>query len=147
MLQVKAHLLCSFVSVLDLGCCAGSSLVAAGGAAAWLGCSVFLLWLLSLRSVGSRAHGLQDCGPRGLGQKLSSCGAGASLFRGMQDLPGPGMASAACHLQHNTWQWGVQQIACRGSKVSPFMETASVGLRVRKGIPREDALCSQGSVE
>ena len=26
-----------------------------------------------------------------LGHKLSSCGAGASLFRGMRDLPGPGM--------------------------------------------------------
>ncbi|KAF4019338.1 hypothetical protein G4228_011075 [Cervus hanglu yarkandensis] len=36
--------------------------VAAGGAALWLRCSGFLLWLLSLQSVGSRAHGLQYCG-------------------------------------------------------------------------------------
>lgn len=48
-----------FVAVLDLGGCASSSLVAAGGAALWLGCLGFLLWVLSLQSVGSRAHGLQ----------------------------------------------------------------------------------------
>ena len=35
--------------------------------------------------------GLSSCGTRALERRLSSCGAWAELFRGMWDLPGPGL--------------------------------------------------------
>ena len=38
------------------------------------------------------AHGLSSCGSRALERRLSSCGTWAQLLRGMQDLPGPGLA-------------------------------------------------------
>ena len=37
------------------------------------------------------AHGLSRCGSWPLEHRLSSCGARAQLFRGMWDLPGPGL--------------------------------------------------------
>ena len=37
------------------------------------------------------AHGLSSCGSRPLEGRLSSCGAQASLLRGMWDLPRPGL--------------------------------------------------------
>ena len=37
------------------------------------------------------AHGLSSCGSQALECRLSSCGAWASLLRGMWDLPGPGL--------------------------------------------------------
>ena len=57
----------------------GLSLVAASG-----GCSV-------LRSTGCTRAGFSSCGSRALEHRLSSCGARASLLRGMWDLPGPGL--------------------------------------------------------
>ena len=57
----------------------GLSLVAASGGYSSLRCVGFSLrWLLLLQSTGSRHTG------------FSSCGARASLFHGMWDLPGPG---------------------------------------------------------
>ena len=37
------------------------------------------------------ARGLSSCGSQDLERRLSSCGAWASLLRGMWDLPGPGL--------------------------------------------------------
>ena len=37
------------------------------------------------------ARGFSSCGSQALEHKLSSCGARASLLRGMWDLPGPGL--------------------------------------------------------
>ena len=68
------------------------SLVAASGGYSLLRCvGVSLRWLLLLRSTGSRHVGFSSCGSRALECSLSSCGAQASLFRGMWDLPGPGL--------------------------------------------------------
>ena len=50
-----------------------------------------LWWLLLLRSTGSRHTGFGSCGSRALECRLSSCGAGASLLRGLWDLPRPGL--------------------------------------------------------
>ena len=50
-----------------------------------------LWWLLLLQSTGSRPKGFSSCGTRPLERRLSSCGAGAQLLRGMWDLPGPGL--------------------------------------------------------
>ena len=58
----------------------GLSLVAASGGYSSLRCAGFSVWwLLLLWSTGSRRTG------------FSSCGARASLLRGMWDLPGPGL--------------------------------------------------------
>ena len=48
------------------------------------------------RALGARAsvtvaHGLGSCSSRAPERRLSSCGAGAQLLRGMWDLPGPGL--------------------------------------------------------
>ena len=57
-----------------------------------LRCTGFSLrWLLLLRSTGSRRMGFSSCGVRALERRLSSCGAWASLLRGMWDLPGSGL--------------------------------------------------------
>ena len=68
------------------------SLVAASGGYSLLQCVDFSLrWLLLLRSTGSRHAGFRSCGSRALERRLSSCGAWASLLRGMWELPGPGL--------------------------------------------------------
>ena len=41
--------------------------------------------------MGSRHAGFSRGGSQALEGRLSSCGARASLFRGMWDLPGPGL--------------------------------------------------------
>ena len=48
------------------------------------------------RALGARASvvvalGLSSCGSRALEHRLGSCGTQALLFRGMWDLPGPGL--------------------------------------------------------
>ena len=48
-------------------------------------------WALGVRASVVVAHGLSSCGLRALECRLSSCGARAYLFRGMWDLPGPGI--------------------------------------------------------
>ena len=40
---------------------------------------------------GLQARGLSSCCAQALERRLSSCGARASLLRGMWDLPGPGL--------------------------------------------------------
>ena len=70
----------------------GLSLVAASGGYSllrWAGFSLW--WLLLLWSMGSRHAGFSSCGLRALERRLNSCGARASLLRGMWDLPGPGL--------------------------------------------------------
>ena len=70
----------------------GLSLVAASGGYSSLRCVGFSLWwLLLLLSMGSRCTGFSSCGLRALESRLSSCGTWAYLFRGMWDLPGPGL--------------------------------------------------------
>ena len=70
----------------------GISLVAASGGYSLLQCTgISLLWLLLLRSTGSRGVGFSSCGSRALERRLSSCGSQAQLLRGMWDLPGPGL--------------------------------------------------------
>ena len=83
----------SFLAALDLRCCVQAfSLVAASGGYSSLRCAGFSLrWLLLLRSMGSRHVGFSSCGSQALERRLSSCGARASLLRGMWDLPGPGL--------------------------------------------------------
>ena len=90
-----------FLAALGLHCCAWAfSRCCERGLlfVAVRDCNVSLLWLLLLWSMGSRcvasvvvAHGLSSCGSRALERRLSSCGARAKLFRGMWDLPGPGI--------------------------------------------------------
>ena len=41
--------------------------------------------------MGSRRVGFSSCGLQAPERRLSSCGARASLLRGMGDLPGPGL--------------------------------------------------------
>ena len=68
------------------------SLVAASRGYSSLWCAGFSLWwLFLLRSSGSRHAGFSSCGLRALERWLSSCGAWASLLRGMWELPGPGL--------------------------------------------------------
>ena len=83
------------------------SLVAASGGYSLLQCTgCSLQWLLLLQSRGSRHAGFSSCsrrapvvvagglssfGSQALERRLSSCGAGAELLRGMRDLPGPGL--------------------------------------------------------
>ena len=75
-----------FVAALRL------SLVAASGGYSSLHCTGFSLrWLLLLRSTGFRRAGFSSCASWALECRLSSCGARASLLRGMWDLPGPGL--------------------------------------------------------
>ena len=85
----------------------GLSLVAESRGYSLLRCTGFSLrWLLLLQSTGSRhmgfsscgtrasvvvAHGLSSCGSRALECRLSSCGPGAQLLRGIWDIPGPGL--------------------------------------------------------
>ena len=54
-----------------------------------------LLWLLLLRSMGSKRAGFRSCGSWALECRLSSCGARAYLLHGMWDLPGPGLESVS----------------------------------------------------
>ena len=66
----------------------GICLVAASGGYSSLRCAGFSLqWLLLLWSTDSRHAGFSSCGSRDLECRLSSCGARASLLRGMWDLP------------------------------------------------------------
>ena len=66
------------------------SLVAVGSGYSLLRCAGFSLrWLLLLQSPGSRRMGFSSCGSWAPECRLSSCGARASLLRGMWDLPGP----------------------------------------------------------
>ena len=53
--------------------------------------------LLQLWHMGSVvvACGLSSCGSRALERRLSSCGHGLKLLRGMWDLPGPGLEPAS----------------------------------------------------
>ena len=68
------------------------SLVAASRGYSSLWCAGFSLWwLFLLRSSGSRHAGFSSCGLWALERWLSSCGARASLLRGMWELPGPGL--------------------------------------------------------
>ena len=70
----------------------GLSLVAESGGYSSLRCAGFsLLWLLLLRSTGSKRAGFSSCGTRALDHRLNSCGARALLLRSMWDLPGPGI--------------------------------------------------------
>ena len=48
-------------------------------------------WSLGAQASVVVAHGLSSFGLRALERRLSSCGARASLLRGMWDLPGPGL--------------------------------------------------------
>ena len=48
-------------------------------------------WLLSLCSLGSRVHGLQDCGSRALEHRLNRCAAQVELLWGMRSPPRPGI--------------------------------------------------------
>ena len=67
-------------------------LVAASGGYFSLRCVGFSLrWLLLLQSTGSRHVSFHSCGMRALQRRLSTCGARASLLRGMWELPGPGL--------------------------------------------------------
>ena len=79
------------------------SLVVASRDYSSLQCTGFSLqWLLLLWSTGSRHAGvravacsLNSRGMRGLEHRLSSCGAWASVLRGMWDLCGPGLEPAS----------------------------------------------------
>ena len=70
------------LAVQGLCCCSGFSLVAVLRFLIW--------WPLFLQSTGSRTHGLSNCSSWAPGPGLSSCGALASLLRGMWNLPRPG---------------------------------------------------------
>ena len=48
-------------------------------------------WALGAWASVVVAHGLSSCGSWALECRFSSCGARASLLRGMWDLPGPGL--------------------------------------------------------
>ena len=48
-------------------------------------------WSLGAQASVVVVCGLSSCGLRALEHRLSSCGARASLLRGMWDLPGPGL--------------------------------------------------------
>ena len=88
-----------FGCVGSLLLCTGFSLVAASRGYSSLQCVGFSLGGFSCckaRALGVRASvvvalGLSSCGSWALEHRLSSCGAGASLLRGMWDLPGPGL--------------------------------------------------------
>ena len=68
------------------------SLVAASGGYSSLWCAGFsLLWLLLLRSTGSRHAGFSSCGSRAPERNLSSCDSWAKLLCGMWHLPGLGL--------------------------------------------------------
>ena len=64
-----------FIAVRGLLICGGFPCCGARGLGAWASVIV--------------ARGLRSCGSRALEHRLSSCGAQASLLRGMWDLPGP----------------------------------------------------------
>ena len=74
------------LAVLGLCCCTGFSLVVSGGSSSSR-CAGFSLQrrLLLLGAAPGRA-GFSNCGTR-----LSSCGPGAQLLRGVWDLPGSGI--------------------------------------------------------
>ena len=79
--------------------CVGSSLLHAGflqlrRVGATLHCSGFSCH--GAQDLGARAsvavaRGLSSCGSQALERRLRTCGAWASLLRGMWDLPGPGL--------------------------------------------------------
>ena len=67
-----------FVIFAVLGlCCTDFSAVEASGAALLFWSAGFSLRCFLLGSVGSRAHGLNSCGPRALEHSPQSCGAAA----------------------------------------------------------------------
>ena len=89
-----------FFVALVLHCCMGSSLAAASlGYSLLRFASLSSLWLLSLRSAGSRAHGLPQlwhvgsvvAAPGLLEHRLNSWGTRAKLFGIMWDLPRSGI--------------------------------------------------------
>ena len=68
-----------------------SLVVASRGRSSFRCVGFSLQWLLWLWSMGSRPTGFSICGSRALECRLSSCGARASLLRGMWDISGPGL--------------------------------------------------------
>ena len=81
---MNGYLIFFFINLFIFGC-VGSSLLHAGflwlrraGATLLLRCADFsLLWLLLLRSTGSRHAGFSSCGLRALEHRLGRCGAWA----------------------------------------------------------------------
>ena len=76
------------LAALGLRCCMRAFSSCGERGLSSLQCAGFSLrWLFLLQSMGSRHMGFS----RALEHGLNSCGARASLLRGMWDLPGPGL--------------------------------------------------------
>ena len=87
------------MAVLSVHCCTGFSLVAAGRGSSLGAVCGLLVAVASLVEHGLQglwapvlvAQGLCSCGSGALEHRLSNCGAWASLFCSMWDLPRPGV--------------------------------------------------------
>ena len=88
-----------FLATLGLRCCAWAFSSCGEWGLLFVAVRGLLIAVASrcrARALGMRAsvvvaHGLSSCGPQALERRLSSCGTRAQLFRGMWDLPRPGL--------------------------------------------------------
>ena len=105
----------------------GLSLVAASGGYSSLQCMGFSLrWLLLLQSTGCRHAGSVVVACR-----LSSCGAWASLLRGMWDPPGPGLEPVSPALAG-----GFLTTVPPGKPLNIFLvKISALGVILRKAFP------------